>query len=101
MVTFVDQEKAFDRVDREMLWKTLSYYGVNNHLIGACKSLYNDCRSVVRTNKGMSTQFLVTPEVRQGCILSPLLFTTYIDMNKRTNVYNATFKHMLFAETRP
>jgi galactose-1-phosphate uridylyltransferase len=37
-VTFVDQEKAFDRVDRNLLWKTLGQYGVNAHLTNICKS---------------------------------------------------------------
>ena len=78
-VAFVDQEKAFDRVDRKKLWKILSIYGVNKHLINLCKSLYVNSQCVVRTNTGLSENFQVRSGVRQGCILSPLLFITYVD----------------------
>jgi hypothetical protein len=78
-IAFVDQEKAFDRVDRTLLWQTMGQYGASEHLIGVCKSLYKDCRSIVRTNQGLSRPFTVTSGVRQGCVLSPLLFIIYID----------------------
>ena len=78
-IAFVDQEKAFDRVDRQQLWKTLSIYGVPEHLINICKSIYTNSQCVVRANAGVSNKFQIQSGVRQGCVLSPLLFITYID----------------------
>ena len=36
----VDLEKAYDRVDREMLWQVLETYGVGGRLGRAVRSLY-------------------------------------------------------------
>ena len=98
-VTFVDQEKAFDRVDRNVLWHTLAMYWVNNHLIKVCRSLYVNCESVIQTNKGTSQWFKVTSGVRQGCVLSPLLFITYIDsITKKAKLQNENTNELLFAD---
>ena len=98
-VTFVDQEKAFDRVDRNVIWHTLATYGVNNHLIKICQSLYVNCESVIRTNRGTSKPFKVTSGVRQGCVLSPLLFITYIDsITKKAKLQNENTNELLFAD---
>lgn len=86
-------------MDRNLLWQTLAHYGVNNHLIRVCQSLYSNCSSVVRTNKGLSHPLDVTSEVRQGCVLSPLLFITYIDnIAKRAAPQNENINNLLFAD---
>jgi hypothetical protein len=49
--------------------------------------LYKNNQSAVRTSSGMSDWFKVTSCVRQGCVLSPLLFIKYIDrISKETNI---------------
>ncbi|KAK3564292.1 hypothetical protein QTP86_012012 [Hemibagrus guttatus] len=45
---FVDLEKAFDRVPRDILWEVLWEYGVHGPLLRAVRSLYNRSRSLVR-----------------------------------------------------
>ncbi|KAK3541270.1 hypothetical protein QTP86_019416 [Hemibagrus guttatus] len=45
---FVDLEKAFVRVPRDILWKVLWEYGVRGPLLRAVRSLYNRSRSLVR-----------------------------------------------------
>ena len=44
---FVDLEKAFHRVPRGVLWGVLREYGVPDPLIGAVRSLYDQCQSLV------------------------------------------------------
>ena len=49
---FVDLEKAFDRVPREVVYWSLRKRGVPERLIGMIKSLYAGARTVVRTKCG-------------------------------------------------
>ena len=98
-IIFVDQEKAFDRVDRNLLKKILEDYNVHRQLLDSIRALYEKCKSAVRTAHGLTNWFHVTTCVRQGCVLSPLLFITYI--NKITETANQDpFKlnELLFAD---
>ncbi|KAK5902677.1 hypothetical protein CesoFtcFv8_007911 [Champsocephalus esox] len=45
---FVDLEKAYDRVPRELLWEVLREYGVRGSLFRAIQSLYSQSKSCVR-----------------------------------------------------
>ena len=78
-VAFIDQEKAFDRVNRSKLWRVLEEYSVNGQLLDNIRVLYEKSESAVRTTVGMTNWFPVTAGVRQGCVLSPLLFIIYMD----------------------
>lgn len=42
---FVNQGKAFDRVDRDKLWKVLEQYGNNGRLLDNIRAIYNNSRS--------------------------------------------------------
>lgn len=78
---FVDMEKAFDRVPRELLWRVLSRmeYGVPRKLIKAIKSTYVESKCRVKTATGEGEWFNVTTGVKQGSVLSPILFIIYMD----------------------
>jgi len=80
---FVDLEKAFDRVPRGLMWGVLREYGVPDSLIGAVRSLYDRCQSLVRIAGSKSNLFPVRVGLRQGCPLSPILFITYMDRISR------------------
>ena len=49
---FIDCSKAFDCVDRSLLWNTLRSMGVPDHLIAIIKSLYTNQEAAVRTEYG-------------------------------------------------
>ena len=76
---FVDLTKAYDSVDRSALLAVLSHYGVPRHLIDMVRELYTGTYCRVRTSEGVSDVFEVKSGVRQGCVLSPLLFNAYMD----------------------
>ena len=76
---FVDLEKAYDRVPWDKLWKVLQEYGVNGQLLCAIKSFYCRPKLCVRVNGKQSKPFHVGVGLRQGCVLSPLLFTVYMN----------------------
>ena len=75
----VDLEKAFDRVDRELLWQVLESYGVRGRLKEAVKSLYLHSEACVRVQRKNSEWFDVEMGVRQGCTMSPWLFNLVMD----------------------
>lgn len=74
---FMDLKAAFDKVPRELLWKVMEQRGVRRGLIERIKEVYETTRNVVRAN-GESTAFWTTSGIRQGCPLSPTLFTIFI-----------------------
>ena len=78
-VCFIDLQKAFDSVKRKELWKALEEHGVDNNLIKAIQSFYDNPESMVRIGGETSEKFKIDVGVRQGCILSPLLFITLMD----------------------
>jgi hypothetical protein len=83
-VTFIDFEKAFDSVKREVMWLTLQEYGTPGKIIQIIKMLYDRFRCKI-SHEGKLSEFVeVKHGVRQGCILSPPRFLMILDrMMKR------------------
>lgn len=80
-IAFLDLRKAFDSVPRGRLWRMLGeVYGVEERLRRAIKSLYSICECNVRTGCRNEKWFEVGTGVRQGSVLSPLLFIAYLDV---------------------
>ncbi|CAG4924021.1 unnamed protein product [Colias eurytheme] len=77
VLCFIDYSKAFDCVDWSCLWKVLAELGVPQHLIFLLQSLYYNSQGVVRVDHTLSKPFKFEKGVRQGCILSPILFNIY------------------------
>ena len=52
-MAFVDLEKAFDRVPREVVWWVLRYLGVKSvdkWIVSVIKAMYEDASTMVRMN---------------------------------------------------
>lgn len=77
LLCFIDYTKAFDCVQWDKLWEVLSEMGTPRHLIDLVRNLYMNNRSFVKLDTECSNVFCVRKGVRQGCILSPLLFNIY------------------------
>ena len=75
---FIDYAKAFDCVDHNKLWKFLQEMGILDHLTCLLRNLYAGQEATVRTGHGTTDWFQIGKGVRQGCILSPCLFLTYM-----------------------
>ena len=78
-MAFVDLEKAYDNVSREMLWKVLDEYGVKGKLLRAIQVLYVDGKARMEVGGVESELFGVHRGVRQGCTISPWLFNVFMD----------------------
>ena len=77
-ICFVDLQKAYDSVDRELLWKVLARAGVPPVMIDIIGQFHNGMRARVRMDdEELSEWFEVTQGLRQGCVLSPLLFNIF------------------------
>ena len=76
---FIELEKAFDRVPREVVWWAMRKLGVEEWLVRVVKSLYENARSRVRVNDTFSDEFEVKVRVHQGSVLSPLLFIMVLE----------------------
>ncbi len=98
-MAFVDQEKAFDRVVRAELWECLAERGIFGELLRAIQSLYICSQAAVRTREGETYWFEVKCGLRQGCVLSPLLFIIFLDnIMKRANQEENSIEELMFAD---
>ena len=77
-MAFVDLEKAFDRVPREVVWWALRYLGVDEWIVSVIRAMYEDATTNVRLNGRESSTFSVRVGVHQGSVLSLLLFIIVI-----------------------
>lgn len=75
----LDAEKAFDRVEWGFLMTALSRFGFGPGFCHWVKVLYSNPRAVVLTNGLISNFFCLSRGTRQGCALSPLLFTIVLE----------------------
>ena len=75
---FIDLQKAYDTVDRTLLWQVLTRIGVPPQMIAVIQQFHDGMRACVRPYDGVcSDWFEVEQGLRQGCVLSPLLFNIF------------------------
>ena len=77
--SFIDFSKAFDHINRSMLWEKLAALGLQGNILNCLISMYENVKCCVRVNGSLTDWFPVDIGVKQGCILSPILFSTYIN----------------------
>ena len=76
---FIDYTKAFDCVDHNKLWKILKEIGIPDSLSCLLSNLYAGQEATVRTGHETTEWFQSGKGVRQGCVLSPCVFSLYAE----------------------
>ena len=76
---FIDFKKAFDRVWHDGLWTVLRGFGVEEGLVEIIQALYEHSSSAVLLNNHLGEFFRTSVGVRQGCLLSPVLFNIFLE----------------------
>ena len=83
---FVDLDKAFDRVPREIVMATLRWMGVPEAEVRIVEGMYEKTTATVVVGEGASEQFEVKIGLKHGSVLSPLLFIAVLDLISRKTV---------------
>ena len=78
-IVLLDASKAFDRVDYIKLFNKLLDRGMCAITVRLLLNMYTKQKLQVKWNNNISHSFDVTNGVRQGGVLSPLLFSVYVD----------------------
>ena len=73
-MVFIYLRKAYDRVWREGLWRVLEDSALDRKLVNIIKRVYKGHRRRVVTIGGLTDLLHCTIGMKQGCVLSPILF---------------------------
>ena len=77
---FLDQEKAFDRVEHEFLFKVMTAFGFGESFIDWIRVLYANASTKVKLNGYYTNSISLNRGLRQGCPLSPSLYVLIIEL---------------------
>ena len=80
---FIDFEKAYDRVNRNLLFLKLQRLGINGLFYRNIKAMYKNVSYLVKLTKGLLDRIGSSLGLKQGGVLSPLLFNLFIDDMKK------------------
>ena len=75
---FVDFKSAFDAVSRPLLMSKLLTFGVGGMFLRTLNNMYYDVKYAFKRGNECSDSFPSHTGVKQGCVLSPLLFNIFV-----------------------
>ena len=103
---FIDFKKAYDTVNRELLFKKLKSLGINGLFMRNIMSLYRTTEYAIKLKNGHTRAIQSNLGLKQGCPLSPMLFNLYIDDIKNifddkcdpVDIQDTKINHFLYAD---
>ena len=103
---FIDFSKAFDSVNRDLLWIRLLKYGVDGKFLQVLKAMYTNLQACVKLHNHLTNWFGSYIGVRQGDTLSPTLFNVFVndlaneikELDCGVKLKNKTISILLYAD---
>ena len=80
MIISIEAEKAFDRILHTFMIKTLQKVGIEGANLSVIKAVYDKPTANIILNGEKLKAFPLRSERRQGCPLSPLLFSIVLEV---------------------
>ena len=104
-VTFIDFTKAFDFINRDLLYFKLLKQGFGGKLVKIFLSMFSKANARVRWEGQLGEKIDSTHGVLQGGIINPKLFNffladldEFLDQNHGVKVNGNTFTHLVYAD---
>jgi hypothetical protein len=95
LLLFIDLAKAFDSINRDILFKKLEHIGVRGVALNWFESYLSQRKQIVSINNYLSDVSNIDYGVVQGSSLGPLLFVIYINNISKINLFGSLY---LFAD---
>ena len=80
MITSIDAEKAFDKIQHQFMIKTFQKVGIEGTYFNIIKAIYDKPTANIVFNGEKLKPFPPRSGKRQGCPLSPLLFNIVLEV---------------------
>jgi hypothetical protein len=78
-IVFIDLEKSYDKVTRNIMWWALQKHKFSIKYITLIKDMYDNIVTSVRTSDRDTNDFSINIGLHQGSALSPYLFALVMD----------------------
>ena len=78
-MVFIDLEKVYDKIPRNLMWWALDKYKVSTKYVMLIKDMYDKVVTSVRITDGDTNVFTINIILHKGSTLSPYLFALVID----------------------
>ena len=90
---FIDFSKAFDTIPRDILLNKLLNLNITGKFFNIIKSIYSNDKACIKIGSELTECFPISQGVRQGCVLSPLLFNIFMsDLAKKLEPISGKLK---------
>jgi hypothetical protein len=96
-MVFINLEKTYDKVFRNVMWCALQKHRVSTKYITLINDMYDNIVISVRTSDGNINNFSINIGLHQGLTLSPYLFALVIDEVIR-DIQGGIAWYMLFTD---
>ena len=80
MIISIDAEKTFDKIQHPFIIKTLQNTGIEGTCVNIIKAIYDKPIANIILNGEKLKAFPLKSGIRQGCLLSPLLFNMVLEV---------------------
>ena len=83
MIISINAEKAFNKIQQHLMLKTLNKLGIDETYLKIIKAIYDKPTANIILNGQKLEAFPLKSGTRQGCPLSPLLFSIVLEILAR------------------